>query len=163
MTKYIVIERSTDSPVISASGSDEETVCEIATTLMRSPWPADSLMAVAETSAISTFSALKNQALCSLEVTQQTLNTWRRDVGHIRSALRGLDAAKNRAESILESALEDLDEAYGSSDAFDGYVPSDEISVYGVLDDLGVSEVESSFDRALRDMYKFKHVQTQHA
>jgi hypothetical protein len=28
---------------------------------------------------------------------------------------------------------------------------------------LGVSEVESAFDRALRDMYKFKHVQTQHA
>jgi len=159
MTKYIVIERSTDSPVISASGSDEETVCEIATTLMRYPWPADSLMAVAETSAISTFSTLKNQALCSLEVTQQTLNTWRSDVGHIRSALRGLDAAKNRAESMLERALEDLDEAYGSSDAFGDYVPSNEISIYGVLDELGVSEVESAFDRALNEMYKFKTYQ----
>ena len=163
MTKYIVIERSTDSPVISASGSDEETVCEIATTLMRSPWPADSLMAVAENSAISTFSALKNQALCSLEVTQQTLNTWRRDVGHIRSALRGLDAAKNRAESLLESALEDLDEAYGSSDAFDGYVPSDDISVYGALEQMGSNDLEYTFQRALHEMYKFQVLRRQTA
>ena len=156
MTKYIVIERSTDSPVISASGSDEETVCEIATTLMRSPWPADSLMAVAETSAISTFSTLKNQALCSLEVTQQTLNTWRNDVIGIQDAINSFQSARDRAENILDRALADLDEAYENSTGFKGYTPSDDISVYGALEQMGSNDLEYTFQRALHEMYKFQ-------
>lgn len=156
MTKYIVIERSTDSPVISASGSDEETVCEIATTLMRSPWPADSLMAVAETSAISTFSTLKNQALCSLEVTQQTLNTWRNDVIGIQDAINSFQSARDRAENILDRALADLDEAYENSIGFKGCTPSDDISVYGALEQMGSNDLEYTFQRALHEMYKFQ-------
>ena len=156
MTKYIVIERSTDSPVISASGSDEETVCEIATTLMRSPWPADSLMAVAETSAISTFSTLKNQALCSMEVTQQTLNTWRNDVIGIQDAINSFQSARDRAENILDRALADLDEAYENSIGFKGYTPSDDISVYGALEQMGSNDLEYTFQRALHEMYKFQ-------
>ena len=156
MTKYIVIERSTDFPVISASGSDEETVCEIATTLMRSPWPADSLMAVAETSAISTFSTLKNQALCSLEVTQQTLNTWRNDVIGIQDAINSFQSARDRAENILDRALADLDEAYENSIGFKGYTPSDDISVYGALEQMGSNDLDYTFQRALQEMYKFQ-------
>ena len=156
MTKYIVIERSTDFPVISASGSDEETVCEIATTLMRSPWPADSLMAVAETSAISTFSTLKNQALCSLEVTQQTLNTWRNDVIGIQDAINSFQSARDRAENILDRALADLDEAYENSTGFQGYIPSDDISVYGALEQMGANDLDYTFQRALQEMYKFQ-------
>ena len=44
MSKYLVIPRRPDSPVTHAGGSTEETVCEIAKSLLRFPGPAEYLI-----------------------------------------------------------------------------------------------------------------------
>ena len=156
MTKYIVIERSTDSPVISASGSDEETVCEIAKNLLHYPGPSDSLMAVTADSKVATLTLIKDDALCSIEVTQKTLDTWRKDVTNIQDAINSFQSARDHAENVLDQALGDLDEAYENSTGFKGYTPSDDISVYGALEEMGANDLEYTFQRALHEMYKFQ-------
>ena len=156
MTKYFVIERSTDSPVISASGSDEETVCEIAKNLLHYPGPSDFLMAIAADSKVATLALVKDDALCSIEVTQKTLDTWRKDVTNIQDAINSFQSARDHAENVLDQALGDLDEAYENSTGFKGYTPSDDISVYGALEQMGSNDLEYTFQRALHEMYKFQ-------
>ena len=156
MTKYIVIERSTDSPVISASGSDEETVCEIAKNLLHYPGPSDSLTAVAADSKVATLTLIKDDALCSIEVTKKTLDNWRKDVTNIQDAINSFQSAKDHAEIVLDRALADLDEAYENSTGFQGYTPSDDISVYGALEEMGANDLDYTFQRALQEMYKFQ-------
>jgi hypothetical protein len=156
MTKYIVIERSTDSPVISASGSTEETVCEIAKNLLHYPGPSDFLMAIAADSKVATLALVKDDALCTIEVTQKTLDTWRKDVTNIQDALISFQSARDHAENVLDQALGDLDEAYENSIGFKGYTPSDDISVYGALEQMGSNDLEYTFQRALHEMYKFQ-------
>jgi hypothetical protein len=156
MTKYIVIERSTDSPVISASGSTEETVCEIAKNLLHYPGPSDFLMAIAADSKVATLALVKDDALCTIEVTQKTLDTWRKDVTNIQDAINSFQSARDHAENVLDQALGDLDEAYENSTGFKGYTPSDDISVYGALEQMGSNDLEYTFQRALHEMYKFQ-------
>ena len=156
MTKYIVIERSTDSPVISASGSDEETVCEIAKNLLHYPGPSDSLMAFAADSKVATLTLIKDDALCSIEVTKKTLDNWRKDVTNIQDAINSFQSAKDHAEIVLDRALADLDEAYENSTGFQGYTPSDDISVYGALEQMGANDLDYTFQRVLQEMYKFQ-------
>ena len=156
MTKYIVIERSTDSPVISASGSDEKTVCEIAKNLLHYPGPSDSLMAVTADSTVATLTLIKDDALCSIEVTKKTLDTWRKDVTNIQDAINSFQSARDHAENVMDRALADLDEAYENSTGFQGYTPSDDISVYGALEQMGSNDLEYTFQRALQEMYKFQ-------
>ena len=163
MTKYIVIERSTDSPVISASGSDEETVCEIAKNLLYYPGPSDFLMAIAADSKVATFALVKDDALCSIEVTKKTLDTWRKDVTNIQDAINSFQSAKDHAETVLDRALADLDEAYENSTGFQGYTPSDDISVYGALEEMGANDLDYTFQRALHEMYKFQVLRRQTA
>ena len=43
-----------------------------------------------------------------------------------------------------------------NSSGFQGYTPSDDISVYGALQELGCSELRPTFQRSLQKMYKFK-------
>jgi hypothetical protein len=102
---------------------------------------------------------IKDDVLCSIDVTKKSIETWRNDVSSIRTAINQFHSAKNRAESILTQALDDLDSAFDSSEALGDFVPSDDISVYGVLDELGLSDLETTFRRALSDMYKFKTYQ----
>ena len=156
MTKYIVIERSTDSPVISASGSDEETVCEIAKNLLHYPGQSDFLMAVAADSKVATLTLIKDDALCSIEVTKKTLDTWRKDVTNIQDAINSFQSARDHAENVMDRALADLDEAYENSTGFQGYIPSDDISVYGALEQMGANDLDYTFQRALQEMYKFQ-------
>ena len=156
MTKYIVIERSTDSPVISASGSDEETVCDIAKNLLHYPGPSDSLMAVTADSKVATLTLIKDDALCSIEVTKKTLDTWRKDVTNIQDAINSFQSARDHAENVMDRALADLDEAYENSTGFQGYIPSDDISVYGALEQMGANDLDYTFQRALQEMYKFQ-------
>ena len=156
MTKYIVIERSTDSPVISASGSDEETVCEIAKNLLHYPGPSDFLMAIAADSKVATLALVKDDALCSIEVTQSTLETWRKDVTNIQDAINSFQSARDHAENVMDRALADLDEAYENSTGFQGYIPSDDISVYGALEQMGANDLDYTFQRVLQEMYKFQ-------
>ena len=163
MTKYIVIERSTDSPVISASGSDEETVCEIAKNLLHYPGPSDFLMAIAADSKVATLALVKDDALCSIEVDQKTLDTWRKDVTNIQDAINSFQSARDRAENILDRALADLDESYENSTGFQGYIPSDDISVYGALEQMGSNDLEYTFQRALHEMYKFQVIRRETA
>ena len=163
MTKYIVIERSTDSPVISASGSDEETVCEIAKNLLYYPGPSDFLMAIAADSKVATFALVKDDALCSIEVTKKTLDTWRKDVTNIQDAINSFQSARDHAENVLDQALGDLDEAYENSTGFKGYTPSDDISVYGALEQMGSNDLDYTFQRALHEMYKFQVLRRQTA
>jgi len=163
MTKYIVIERSTDSPVISASGSDEETVCEIAKNLLYYPGPSDFLMAIAADSKVATFALVKDDALCSIEVTKKTLDTWRKDVTNIQDAINSFQSAKDHAETVLDRALADLDEAYENSTGFQGYTPSDDISVYGALEEMGANDLDYTFQRTLQEMYKFQVLKRQTA
>ena len=163
MTKYIVIERSTDSPVISASGSDEETVCEIAKNLLYYPGPSDFLMAIAADSKVATLALFKDDALCSIEVTKKTLDTWRKDVTNIQDAINSFQSAKDHAETVLDRALADLDEAYENSTGFQGYTPSDDISVYGALEEMGANDLDYTFQRALHEMYKFQVLRRQTA
>ena len=58
-------------------------------------------------------------------------------------------------ENLLDRALADLDEAYESSSGFNDYTPSNDISVYGALEQMGANDLEYNFQQALREMYKF--------
>lgn len=156
MSKYLVIPRRKDSPMTHAGGSTEETVCEIAKNLMHLPGPSDYLMAIPADTKVASFAVLKDDALCSIEVTEQTINTWYRDVTNIEDAINSLQSAKDHAENILDQALADLDEAYESSSGFKGYVPSKDISVYGALEEMGANDLEYAFRRSLEEMYKFQ-------
>lgn len=156
MSKYLVIPRRMDSPITHTGGSTEEAVCEIARNLMHFPGSSDHLMAIPADSKVATFAVLKDDALCSIEVTEQTIETWRNDVTNIEDAIQSLHSARDHAENILDRALADLDEAYESSNGFRGYVPSDDISVYGALEEMGANDVEYAFRRSLEEMYKFQ-------
>ena len=156
MSKYLVIPRRPDSPMTHAGGSTEETVCEIAKNLLHYPGPSDYLMAIPADTKIATFAVLRVDALCSIEVTKSTLDTWRNDVTNIQDAIISFQSARDHAENVLDQALGDLDEAYENSTGFKGYTPSDDISVYGVLEDLGVNDLQYTFRRTLEDMYKFQ-------
>ena len=156
MSKYLVIPRRADSPMTHKGGSTEETVCEIAKNLLHYPGPSDYLMAIPADTKIATFSVLKDDAFCSLEITPKTLDTWRNDVIGIQDAINSFQSAKDRAENILDRALADLDEAYENSTGFKGYTPSDDISVYGALEQMGSNDLEYTFQRALHEMYKFQ-------
>ena len=105
---------------------------------------------------VASFAVLKDDALCSIEVTEQTINTWYRDVTNIEDAINSLQSAKDHAENILDQALADLDEAYENSSGFKGYVPSEDISVYGALEEMGANDLEYAFRRSLEEMYKFQ-------
>ncbi len=161
MSKYLVIPRRPDSPMTHTGGSTEETVCEIAKNLMHFPGSPDYLMAIPADTKIATFAVLKDDALCSIEVTQSTLETWRNDVTNIEDAINSFQSAKDHAENVLDQALGDLDEAYENSIGFKGYVPSDDISVYGALEEMGANDLEFNFRRALEQMYKFQVLRRQ--
>lgn len=163
MSKYLVIPRRADSPMTHAGGSTEETICEIAKNLLHYPGPSDYLMAIPADTKIATFAVLKDDALCSIEITQKTLDTWRTDVIGIQDAINSFQSARDRAETILDRALADLDEAYENSAGFQGYVPSDDISVYGALEEMGANDLEYTFERALHEMYKFQVLSRQTA
>ena len=155
MFKYLVITRSTKSQAIHTAGSVEETVCEIAKNLLHFRGPADGLMAIPADTKIATFAALKDEALCIIEVNDKTLATWRNDVTAIEDAINSFQSTRDHAENLLDRALADLDEAYESSSGFNDYTPSNDISVYGALDQLGANDLEYNFQQALREMYKF--------
>ena len=71
MAKYLVIARRPDSPMTHAGGSStEETVCEIAKSLLHFPGPAEYLVAIPADTKVATFAVLKDDALCSIEVTK---------------------------------------------------------------------------------------------
>ena len=163
MSKYLVIPRRPDSPMTHAGGSTEETICEIAKNLLRFPGPTDYLMAIPADSKVGTFATLKDDALCSIEVTQKTLETWRNDVTNIQDAINSFQSAKDHAENLLGQALGDLDEAYENSTGFKGYVPSDDISVYGALEEMGANDLDYTFQRTLQEMYKFQVLRRQTA
>jgi hypothetical protein len=150
------MSRKVDSPLTHADGSTEETVCEIAKNLLHYPGPSEYLMAIPADTKIATFAVLKEDALCSIEVTQSTLETWRKDVTNIQDAINSFQSAKDHAETVLDRALADLDEAYENSTGFKGYTPSDEISVYGALEQMGSNDLDYTFQRALHEMYKFQ-------
>jgi len=156
MSKYLVIPRRADSPMTHAGGSTEETVCEIAKNLLHYPGPSEYLMAIPADTKVATFAVLKDDALCSIEVTQSTLETWRKDVTNIQDAINSFQSARDHAENVLDQALGDLDEAYENSTGFQGYTPSDDISVYGALEQMGSNDLEYTFQRALHEMYKFQ-------
>ena len=40
--------------------------------------------------------------------------------------------------------------------AYLGYTPSDDISVYGALEQMGSNDLDYTFQRALHEMYKFQ-------
>ena len=163
MSKYLVIPRRPDSPVIHTGGSTEETICEIAKNLLRFPGPTDYLMAIPADTKIATFALVKDDALCSIEITKKSLETWRNDVTNIQDAINSFQSAKDHAENVLDRALADLDEAYENSTGFQGYIPSDDISVYGALEEMGANDLEYSFQRALYEMYKFQVLRRQTA
>ena len=156
MSKYLVIPRRPDSPVIHTGGSTEETICEIAKNLLRFPGPTDYLMAIPADTKIATFALVKDDALCSIEVTKKSLETWRNDVTNIQDAINSFQSAKDHAENVLDRALADLDEAYENSTGFQGYIPSDDISVYGALEEMGANDLDYTFQRTLQEMYKFQ-------
>ena len=163
MSKYLVMSRKVDSPLTHADGSTEETVCEIAKNLLHYPGPSEYLMAIPANTKIATFAVLKEDALCSIEVTQSTLETWRKDVTNIQDAINSFQSARDHAENVLDQALGDLDEAYENSTGFKGYTPSDDISVYGALEQMGSNDLEYTFQRALHEMYKFQVLRRQRA
>ncbi len=163
MSKYLVMSRKVDSPLTHADGSTEETVCEIAKNLLHYPGPSEYLMAIPADTKIATFAVLKEDALCSIEVTQSTLETWRKDVTNIQDAINSFQSARDHAENVLDQALGDLDEAYENSTGFKGYTPSDDISVYGALEQMGSNDLEYTFHRALHEMYKFQVLRRQRA
>ena len=163
MSKYLIITRRTDSPMTHAGGSTEETICEIAKNLLRFPGPSDYLMAIPADTKIATFAVLKEDALCSIEVTQTTLETWRKDVTNIQDAINSFQSAKVHAETVLDRALADLDEAYENSTGFQGYIPSDDISVYGALEEMGANDLDYTFQRTLQELYKFQVLRRERA
>lgn len=158
MSRYLVIPRGADSPAVHVSGSTEETVCEIAKNLLYFPGPTEKLMAVPADSKIATFALVKDEALCSLEVTDTTLDAWRNDVTNIEDAINQFNSAKDQAASMLESALADLDEAYESSTGFNGCTPSHDISVYEALRELSENDLEYEFRESLAEMYQFQFI-----
>ena len=161
MSKYLVIPRRADSPMTHAGGSTEETICEIAKNLLRFPGPSDYLMAIPADTKVATFALVKDDALCSIEVTKKTLDTWRKDVTNIQDAINSFQSAKDHAETVLDRALADLDEAYENSTGFKGYIPSDDISVYGALEEMGANDLDYTFQRTLQEMYKFQVLRRQ--
>jgi hypothetical protein len=163
MSKYLVIPRRADSPMTHAQGSTEESVCEIAKNLLHYPGPSDYLMAIPADSKVATFALVKDDALCSIEVTKKTLDTWRKDVTNIRDAIDSFQSARDHAENLLDQALGDLDEAYENSVGFQGYTPSDDISVYGALEEMGANDLDYTFQRSLQEMYKFQVLRRQTA
>jgi hypothetical protein len=163
MSKYLVIPRRADSPMTHAQGSTEESVCEIAKNLLHYPGPSDYLMAIPADTKVATFALVKDDALCSIEVTKKTLDTWRKDVTNIRDAIDLFQSARVHAENLLDQALGDLDEAYENSVGFQGYTPSDDISVYGALEEMGANDLDYTFQRSLQEMYKFQVLRRQTA
>jgi hypothetical protein len=163
MSKYLVIPRRADSPMTHAQGSTEESVCEIAKNLLHYPGPSDYLMAIPADTKVATFALVKDDALCSIEVTKKTLDTWRKDVTNIRDAIDSFQSARVHAENLLDQALGDLDEAYENSTGFQGYTPSDDISVYGALEEMGANDLDYTFQRSLQEMYKFQVLRRQTA
>ena len=163
MSKYLVIPRRADSPMTHAQGSTEESVCEIAKNLLHYPGPSDYLMAIPADTKVATFALVKDDALCSIEVTKKTLDTWRKDVTNIRDAIDSFQSARVHAENLLDQALGDLDEAYENSMGFQGYTPSDDISVYGALEEMGANDLDYTFQRSLQEMYKFQVLRRQTA
>jgi len=158
MSKYLIMARSAKSPAIHPDGSVEATVCEIAKNLLHYRGPAESLAAIPADTKVATFATLKDEALCSIEVTEKTLATWRHDVTAIEDAINSFQSFRDHAENLLDRALADLDEAYESSSGFNDYTPSNDISVYGALDQLGANDLEYNFQHALREMYKFNPI-----
>jgi hypothetical protein len=156
MSKYLVIPRRADSPMTHAGGSTEETICEIAKNLLSFPGPSDYLMAIPADTKVATLALVKDDALCSIEVTKKTLDTWRKDVTNIQDAINSFQSAREHAENVLDQALGDLDEAYENSTGFKGYTPSDDISVYGALEQMGSNDLDYTFQRTLQEMYKFQ-------
>jgi hypothetical protein len=146
-----------------AQGSTEESVCEIAKNLLHYPGPSDYLMAIPADTKVATFALVKDDALCSIEVTKKTLDTWRKDVTNIRDAINSFQSARDHAENLLDQALGDLDEAYENSMGFQGYTPSDDISVYGALEEMGANDLDYTFQRSLQEMYKFQVLRRQTA
>ena len=163
MSKYLVIPRRADSPMTHAQGSTEESVCEIAKNLLHYPGPSDYLMAIPADTKVATFALVKDDALCSIEVTKKTLDTWRKDVTNIRDAINSFQSARDHAENLLDQALGDLDEAYENSVGFQGYTPSDDISVFGALEEMGANDLDYTFQRSLQEMYKFQVLRRQTA
>ena len=163
MSKYLVIPRRADSPMTHAQGSTEESVCEIAKNLLHYPGPSDYLMAIPADTKVATFALVKDDALCSIEVTKKTLDTWRKDVTNIRDAIDSFQSARDHAENLLDQALGDLDEAYENSVGFQGYTPSDDISVFGALEEMGANDLDYTFQRSLQEMYKFQVLRRQTA
>ena len=105
----------------------------------------------------------RSNALCSIEVTKKTLDTWRKDVTNIRDAIDSFQSARDHAENLLDQALGDLDEAYENSVGFQGYTPSDDISVFGALEEMGANDLDYTFQRSLQEMYKFQVLRRQTA
>lgn len=156
MSKYLIIPRSPNSQMTHSGESSEETVSEIAKNLLHYPGPSDYLMAIPADTKVATFAVLKDDALCSIEVSSKTLEIWRNDVTNIQDAINAFQSAKDYAENVLDRALADLDEAYENSTGFQGYVPSEDISVYGALEEMGANDLEHAFRRSLEEMYKFQ-------
>ena len=107
MSKYLVIPRRADSPMTHKGGITEETVCEIAKNLLHYPGPSEYLMAIPADTKIATFAVLKEDALCTIEVTRATLETWRKDVTNIQDAINSFQSARDHAENVLDQALGD--------------------------------------------------------
>jgi hypothetical protein len=104
-------------------------------------------------------SLLKDDVMCSVDVTEKSIETWRNDVTNIQDAINSFQSAKDHAENVLDRALADLDDAYENSTGFQGYTPSNDISVYGALSEMGADDLEYAFQRALMEMYKFHVIQ----
>ena len=155
MTKYLVVCRLSDQAAAHEDDTAEEAVCDIARTLMNLPMRADQLMAIPADTNLATMSLLKDDVMCSVDVTEKSIETWRNDVTNIQDAINAFQSAKDHAENVLDRALADLDDAYESSTEFQGYTPSNDISVYGALSDMGADDLEHAFQRALVDMYQF--------
>ena len=156
MTKYLVILCPKDSPMDYAKDSIELAVCDIAKNLMRLPGHVQGYMAVPNDSKHATFHLIKDDALCSIEVDDNSISIWRNDVDNIKSAIYGFEETKEQAEMLLTRALSDLDDAYTNSQGFKGYLPSDDISINTALEELGDADIEYAFERALFDLYKFE-------
>jgi hypothetical protein len=159
MTKYLVVCRPSDQAVAHAEDTPEEAVCNIARTLMNLPMRADQLMAIPADTDLATMSLLKDDVMCSVDVTEKSIETWRNDVTNIQDAINSFQSAKDHAENVLDRALADLDDAYENSTGFNGYTPSNDISVYGALSEMGADDLEYAFQRALMEMYKFHVIQ----
>ena len=80
MTKYLVVCRPSDQAVAHADDTPEEAVCNIARTLMNLPMRADQLMAIPADTDLATMSLLKDDVMCSVDVTEKSIETWRNDV-----------------------------------------------------------------------------------